>query len=89
MSDTAADGLIETAMKIRIYRDPTHPDQRPLRPPTAFRHTYNFSRQINRSKRAAAVRYCGELYHSNIVTAAATYDRFLWNGLEKNLLQDN
>jgi hypothetical protein len=61
MSDTAADGLIETAMKIRIYRDPTHPDQRPLRPPTPFRHTYNFSRQINRSKRAAAVRYCGDL----------------------------
>jgi hypothetical protein len=30
MSDTAADGLIETAMKIRIYKDPTHPDQRPL-----------------------------------------------------------
>jgi hypothetical protein len=36
MSDLAANGLIETAMKIRIYRHPTHPDQRPLRPPTPF-----------------------------------------------------
>ncbi len=31
MSDRATDGLIETAMKIRIYRHHTHPDQRPLR----------------------------------------------------------
>ncbi len=39
-SDTAADGLIETAMKIqvRIYRDPIHFDQRPLRPSTPFWH---------------------------------------------------
>jgi hypothetical protein len=35
-SDTAADGLIETAMTIRFYRDPIHLDQRPLRPSTPF-----------------------------------------------------
>ncbi len=38
MLDMAADGLMKIAMKMRIYRDPTHPDQRPLRPPTPFRH---------------------------------------------------
>ncbi len=32
-SDTAAKGLIGTSMKSCIHRHPTHPDQRPLRPP--------------------------------------------------------
>ncbi len=41
-SDTVADGLIETAMKICIYRHPTHPDQGPLRPPTPFWHAPPF-----------------------------------------------
>jgi hypothetical protein len=33
MSDTAADGVIGTAMKICFHRHPTHLDQKPLRPP--------------------------------------------------------
>jgi hypothetical protein len=33
MSDTAADGVIGTAMKSCIHRHPTHLDQKPLRPP--------------------------------------------------------
>ena len=32
-SDTASNGVIGTAMRSCIHRDPTHPDQRPLRPP--------------------------------------------------------
>ncbi len=32
-SNTAADGVIVTAMKSCIHRHPTNPDQRPLRPP--------------------------------------------------------
>jgi hypothetical protein len=32
-SDTAADGVIGTAMKSCIYRYPTNPNQRPLRLP--------------------------------------------------------
>jgi hypothetical protein len=45
MSDMAADGLIETAMKICIYRHPTYPDQRLMRPPgadTISTHTHFF-----------------------------------------------
>jgi hypothetical protein len=33
MSDTAADGVIGTAMKSCIHRHPTHLDQKPLRLP--------------------------------------------------------
>ena len=72
MSDTAADGLIETAMKIRIYRHPTHPDQRPLRPPTPFR-----------PNKAAAVRDCSDLKQRHILTAAGMHGGPLWNGLGK------
>jgi hypothetical protein len=32
-SDTAADGVIGTAIKSCIHGHPTHPDKRPLRPP--------------------------------------------------------
>ena len=36
MSDTAADGLIETTMKMCISKYPKHLDQRPLRMPHYF-----------------------------------------------------
>ncbi len=68
--DTATDGLLKTAMKIRIYKHPTHPDQRPLRPQTLFRHTHTFSCQIHQYNRAAPVRYCVDLLHSKIITGA-------------------
>ncbi len=88
-SDTAADGLIETAMTIRIFRDPIHLDRRTLRLSTPFWHKPPLSRQIDRSKRAAAVRYCGDFNTVILSPGAALYDLHLVNGSEENYFQAN
>ncbi len=41
-------------------------------------------KQWYRSNRASAVRFSGDLYHSNIDTGAAIYDLHLVNGSEEN-----
>ena len=86
MSDTAADGLIETAMKIRIYRHPTNPDQRPLGPQHHFDPPSLLLRHFDRPNKAAAVRDCSDLKQRHILTAAGMHGRPLWNGLGKNYL---
>ncbi len=89
MSDMAADSIIGTGLKRCVHRILKLPDQRPLRPPTSFLHDPPLSRQIDWSNRAAAIRYCGDLYHSNIVTGAALYDLHLVNGSDENNFQAN
>jgi hypothetical protein len=67
-SDTAVDGVIGTPMKRYIHRHPTHPDQWPseahdtiltLLHPLNGRSPFPFL-QIDRSDRAAVVRYYGD-----------------------------
>ncbi len=86
MSNTAADGLIETAMQICIYRHPTHPDQRSLRPPTPFWCPLSTFGPFDRPNKAAAVRDWSDLKQRHILTAAGMHGRPLWNGLGKNYL---
>ncbi len=84
-SDTAADGLIETAMTICIFRDPIHLDQRPLRPSTPFWHKPPLSRQIDRSKRAAAVRYWGDFY-TVILSRGRLYMTYTLSMVQKKII---
>jgi hypothetical protein len=89
MSDTAADGLIETAMKYASIDTPHTLFRDPWGPQHHFDAPSLLSRHFDQPNKAAAVRDCSDLKQRHILTASATYDRFLWNGLEKNLLQDN
>ncbi len=83
MSDTAVDGFIETAMKIRIYRHPTHPDQRP-------QHNFDapslLSRHFDRPKKAAAVRDCSDLKQRHISRQLACMADLLGMDWENYLL---
>ncbi len=82
-SDTAADGLIETAMTIRIHRDPIHLDQRP-----AVRHYFDtnppLSPQIDRSKRASAVRYCGDF--NTVILSWGLYMTYTLSMVQKKII---